>query len=133
MGYYCELNLIDIKIKPESLSEVKRILKTKKSRESTPIEYFLSRAIIINGSLSFKPQKDDTTSYSPDVEYGDVPGLIGKWDDAEEIATWLKQYSEKGGRIVLYSAEGDGAAWGWEFDGKGRMRELQLCSVGKWE
>ena len=78
------------------------------------------------------PQKDDITPYSPDEDYGDVPAITAKWYEAEDIALWLKQHVEKGGKIVAHSNEGDGAAWGWEFDGKGRMRELHLCSVGKW-
>ena len=43
-------------------------------------------------------------------------------DEAESIAMWLRQHSEKGGRMVLHSIEGDGNAWGWEFDGRARMR-----------
>jgi len=35
--------------------------------------------------------------------------------------------------MVLHSVEVDGCAWGWEFDGKGRMRYLELTPVGKWE
>ena len=43
-------------------------------------------------------------------------------DEAESIAPWLRQRSEKGGCMVRHSIEGDGNAWGWEFDGRGRMR-----------
>jgi len=36
------------------------------------------------------------------------------------------------GQIVLHSSEGDGLAWGWEFDGKGGMEYFQLDPVGRW-
>ena len=133
MGYLTTLYLIDIKIKEESIPIVERALKTKKGRGLTSLQYFLSRAVFdIGGCLSFKPQEDDMSPYEPDSDYGDVPALMAKWYEAEKIASWIKRHSEKGGQIILNSNEGDGAAWGWEFDGKGRMRELALCSVGKW-
>ena len=81
--------------------------------------------------LCFRADGNGPYPYEPDDE-GTVIALFGKWYEAEKIASWLKHHSEKGGRIVEHSIEGDGDAWGWEFDGKGRMRELQLCSVGKW-
>jgi YD repeat-containing protein len=61
-----------------------------------------------------------------------VPALHGKWYEDEQIASWLKLHSEKGGRVVLHSVEADGEAWGWEFDGRGRMRALALRPAGKW-
>lgn len=83
------------------------------------------------GFLCFRASKDGHDPYVP-FDDGTVIALYGKWYVAEEIASWLKHHSEKDGRIVLHSIEGDGDAWGWEFDGKGKMRGLQLCSVGKW-
>ena len=134
MGYLTTLNLINIKIKKDSIPVVERALKTKKGRGLASIQFFLSRAIIdINGFLSFMPQEDDISPYVPDGDYGDVPALTAKWYEDEKIASWIKQHSEKGGQIVEHSNEGDGGAWGWEFDGKGRMKELSLCSVGKWK
>ncbi len=79
-----------------------------------------------------KGSKDGLDPYEPDEDDGTVPALYGKWPDAERIADWLKKHSEPGGRIILHSMEADGEAWGWEFDGKGRMRELALVPVGKW-
>ena len=55
-----------------------------------------------------------------------MPARYGKWDEAGQFAAWLKHHSEEGGRIVLHSIEADGEAWGWEFDGHGKMRELSL-------
>lgn len=64
------------------------------------------------------------------IEAEEGIGLWRSWTLA--TGEWLKLHSEKGGRLIQHSSEGDGAAWGWEFDGRGRLRQLALCSVGKW-
>ena len=133
MGYECSLHLIDVRIKADSLPAVTRTLKTCKGRGLKRIEYFLERAVVdMDGFLAFTASEDGLDPYEPDEEDNTVPALYGKWYEAEAIADWIKQYSEKGGRIVLHSIEGDGAAFGWEFDGRGRMRALELRPVGKW-
>ncbi|MFA5055813.1 MAG: hypothetical protein WC562_06550 [Dehalococcoidia bacterium] len=134
MGYESSLHLIDVKIKAESAAEVSRVLKTRSGRGLAPIRYFLERAVLnSDGFLVFKSSDDGLDPYVPDTDDGTVPALYGKWHEAEQIAGWLKQYSEKGGRIVLHSIEGDGNAWGWEFDGRGRMRKMTFRPIGKWE
>ena len=134
MSYESSLHLIDIKIKAEFIPMVKRMLKTQKKREFTDLRLFLGRAVLDkDGFLAFKASEDGHDPYVPDEEEGTVPALYGDWYEAEEIASWLKQYCEKGGRIVLHSIEADGEAWGWEFDGRSRMRALGLRPVGKWE
>jgi hypothetical protein len=134
MGYWTSLHLIDVKIKTESIPIVKKSLKTRKGRGSTSFQFFFERAMLDReGFLTFKGSENDIDPYVPDEEEGDVPALYGKWYEDERIAAWVKQHSEKGGRIVLHSQEGDGEAWGWEFDGRGRMRALELCPIGKWE
>ena len=133
MGYESSLHLIDVKIKAESVPAVRQALKTGKSRKTSPLWFFFERATVDScGFLAFKGSEDGEDPYVPD-EDGTVPALYGKWYEAERIAAWLKQHCEKGGRIVLHSIEADGAAWGWEFDGRGRMRALELRPVGKWE
>lgn len=133
MGYESCLHLVDVKIKAESVSRVKRKMSRANSCGDDTLRFFLERADIDNmGFLSFKASEDGHDPYVPDEE-GDVPALYGKWREAHGIAAWLRQHSEKGGRMVLHSIEGDGHAWGWEFDGRGRMRELALKPVGKWE
>jgi hypothetical protein len=130
MGYETAIHLIDLKIKPDSIPVVKRILKSKKGRGLRPIVYFLEHAVLDSEDfLRFKPSKDYDSPYDPDEEDGTVPALIGKWHEGEQIARWLKQHSEKDGRLIQHSCEGDGAAWGWEFDGRGRMREMSLRSI----
>ena len=132
MGYEAALHLVDVKIKNDSVPTVTKILKTKKARGLGPPKCFLEEAFLADdGFLCFKPTGRFLSLYEP-VDDGTVTAMGGKWYDAEKIAQWLKIHSAKGGRLILHSLEADGAAWGWEFDGKGRLRELDLCSVGKW-
>ena len=134
MGYWSSLHLIDVKIKPESLGTVKRALESAAGRKLAPISDFLSCAVLGRESfLVFKASDDGLDPYVPDEDDGTVPALYGKWYEAEQIASWLRLHSEKGGRMVLHSAEADGNAWGWEFDGRGKMRALELRPIGKWE
>ena len=134
MGYESSLHLIDVKIKAESVPFVSRALRTKTGRGLLHLRPFLERAVIDSeGFLAFKASADGLDPYVPDEDDGTVPALHGKWYEAERFARWLRRHSEKGGRIVLHSIEADGEAWGWEFDGRGRMRRLSLARVGKWE
>ena len=134
MGYVTALHLIDVKIKVESLPTVKKALQTKKGRGLGPLVYFLKEAFLTEGRfLCFKSTGRYDSPFVPDEEDGTETVLVGKWYESEQIAGWLKLHSEKGGRLIQHSCEGDGAAWGWEFDGRGRLRELALCSVGKWK
>ena len=133
MGYESVLHLIDVKIKKGSIPLVNQELNNQVGDELSDLSCFLERAIIDSaGFLSFKASEDSNDPYVPDEDDGTVPALYGKWYESEVIADWLKQHSEEGGRIILHSLEADGEAWGWEFDGKGRMRELQLREVGEW-
>ncbi len=62
-----------------------------------------------------------------------LPALYGKWYKAEQIAKWLKKHSENGGAVILHSIEADGEAFGWEFNGRGKMRALGLRPTGPWQ
>jgi hypothetical protein len=131
MGKRNSLQLIGIKIKKESIPIVKKALKSQKDPELAPIKYFLSLATIDEtGDLTFKASKKGDDPYCP-FDDGTTIARFGKWDEHEKIASWLKLHSEKGQKMVLFSYDGDGAAWGWEFDGKGRMRELQFRNPAK--
>lgn len=133
LGYESSLHLIDVKIKAASVPVVKRMLKSRQGRRLSPLRDFLERAVLDSaGFLRFKASADGKDPYVPDEE-GTVPALFGKWHKAERIAGWLRQHCEEGGRIILHSTEADGAAWGWEFDGRGRMRAMVLRPLGKWE
>ncbi len=118
MGYETALHLIDVKIKEESFSIVKKALRTKRGAGLRPLVYFLGEAFLQDdGFLSFKSTGRYGSPYEPDDDDGTVNVLVGKWYEAEQIAEWLKLHSEKGGRLVQHSCEADGAAWGWEFNG----------------
>ena len=134
MGYESSLHLIDVKIKAESVPVVKKALKARKGRGLSPLRCFMDRAVLDSaGYLAFKASEEGDDPYVPDEEDGTVPALYGKWGDPERFAAWIRQHCEKGGRIILHSIEADGEAWGWEFDGRGKMRALGLCHIGKWE
>lgn len=132
MGYESSFHLIGVKIKPASLPAVKQALETGKVRGWKSLEYFLEVVVFdADGYLTFKASEDGLDPYCA-FDDGTVPALSGKWYEAERIAAWLKKHSAKGGRMVFHSQEADGEAWGWEFDGRGRMRLLKLRPVGKW-
>jgi hypothetical protein len=134
MSYQTIMYLVDVKIKADSLTAVTKALKTKKGRGLGGLKYFLEQAFLPDdGFLCFKASGNYSSPFCPDDDDGTVPAIEGKWDESEKIAQWLKLHSEKGGMLIQHSMEGDGLAWGWEFDGKGRLRELALCPVGKWE
>ena len=134
MGYESSLHLIDVKIKAESVPVVKRALKARKVPGRYPLREFVDQAVLDSaGFLTFKASEDGHDPYVPYEEDGTVPALYGKWYDTDRFAAWIKQHCEKGGRIILHSIEADGAAWGWEFNGRGKMRALGLCHIGKWE
>jgi hypothetical protein len=133
MTHESTLNLIDIKIKTNALPYVTQALEKKRVKDFSAINGYLELLMIDdNGMLSFKAKKDGTDAYVP-FDDGSVPARTGKWPDAKRFASWVKQHAEKGGRMVFYSWEADGAAWGWEFDGKGRMRYRELTPTGRWE
>jgi hypothetical protein len=133
MSYESTLNLIDIKIKQNALPYVTLALEKKRAKDFSSVNWYLELLMIDDqGCLSFRAKNDGTDAYAP-FDDGSVPARMGKWPGVKQFATWVKQHCEKGGRIVLYSWEADGAAWGWEFDGKTRMRYLELTPTGKWE
>ena len=134
MGYETSLHLINVKIKNESIPVVTKAIITRKDRELAKFRYFFT--VIGLNSSGFLRLLDNGQYATPDgvnKEDGTALALDGKWYDVEDFASWLKMHSEKGGRIILHSAEGDGLAWGWEFDGKGGMKNFQLDHVGKWK
>lgn len=134
MGHETALHLVNVEIKDESLPVVKQALETRKGRGLRPIAAFLEEAFLSDeGFLCFKSTGRYDSPYEPDQDDGSVPVLIGKWYEDEKIAEWLKLHAEEGGRLIQHSCKADGAAWGWEFDGQGRLRELALVPVGEWK
>ena len=136
MGYWTRLHLVDIKIRKDRLAQCKKDLpKTENHKKKDSLSFFMDRLMIDSGGfLCFKTKDEDgDPCYVPDKEDGSVPALDSKWDDPEPIAKWVKRYSENGGSIIFHSLEADGGAWGWVFDGRGRMKELELRPVGRWK
>jgi len=131
MGYETALHLYNVKIKDESLPVVKQALET---QEEPALASFLQEAFLSDeGLLHFKSTGRYDSPYEPDEEDGSVPVLVGKWYEGEKIAEWLKLHAEAGGRLIQHSCEADGEAWGYEFDGQGRLLELALAPVGDWK
>ncbi len=132
MGYWLRLHLVDVKIKDDCVDIVNRKLSKHKSVRDQTLKFFLDWAVIADdGFLSFRYDENVTNAYEP-YEDGTVPAIDGRWNGFEAVAEWVKQYSESGGKVVFHSLEADGGAFGYEFDGKGRMRMLSLEPVGKW-
>ncbi len=133
-AYESALYLIGIKIRKKSIPEVEKALATWKAEPDVDLGGFLECAAIDSqGCLAFRAQNDGSDLYEPCEDDDTVPARIGKWRSPESIANWIKQHTTAGGRIVFHSVEADGDAWGWEFDGNGRMRALALIPCGEWE
>jgi hypothetical protein len=135
MGYWTTLYLVDIKIQASKRPLVERAIQSCKIRGSSKLADFLKGvAIDSEGFLAFRALPDKfLCPYVPDEVDGTVVALNGKWYEAERFSKWVSTFAEQGGRVVLHSIEGDGAAFGWEFDGRGRMRYFELGCLGKWE
>jgi hypothetical protein len=130
MGYVTRLHLLDVRIKEDCLEKVRKKIEGHVNEKNDTLQFFLESIVITSGGfLAFKATGDD--AYSPDDE-GTVPTLDAKWHDDEKIAKWLRQVCEAGGMIVQHSLEADGVAYGWEFNGKGKMRKLQMMTTAKW-
>ena len=148
MGYWTNLTLVNVQIHKKLANEVKlkiimndriasntfdmdEVLCPITSKPDSDTSCFWEDAMIYdeNGDgkrafLGFKPDSDDP--------FDTYPMMKGKWYSIEAIAHELKKYC-KSGLIVLHSLEGDGAAFGYEFNGKGQMRLLGLLPYGKWK
>jgi len=133
MSSWTQLHIVDVFIKENCLKRVKGIIKSCKNIRNEELKYFLSNIFLCDDRyLSFKASIEGENPYEPD-ELGTIPAMDAKWAGSEAIAKWLKKYCKGGGSIVEHSLEGDGAAWGWEFDGKGKMRYLALKPAEKWK
>ena len=133
MGYETSLHLVNVKIKNEAIPVVTKAITTGKGRGLTKIRYFFSViGLDSSGYLRLLDNGICTTPYGINEKDGTALALDGKWYDVEDFAAWLKMHAEEGGRIIIHSAEGDGLAWGWEFDGWGGMEYFHLDHIGKW-
>ena len=132
MGYWTRMYLYGIKVRKDRRAELKRILKNHKTLFNEDMRFFLDSVDIDqDGFLEFKASDDGTDCYM-ECE-GFVPAKDAKWYNFDEIAEWLKQFSEFDGQMILHSLEGDGLADGFVFDGNGKRRRVTLKQVGKWK
>jgi len=133
MGYETSLHLINVKVKEKSIPAVTKAIVSGKGRNIVKIRYFFEVTGLDNfGFLHLLKNEHCGTPYGVNKKTGTANALDGKWYEVENFATWLKKHAEQGGRVVLHSAEGDGLAWGWEFDGENGMEYFQLDPVGRW-
>ena len=134
MGYETTVHLVDLLVKKSSIFEIQALIKTGNERLPDSVRHFLTCITIDEGGfLCFVPNETYYSSYEPDEEDETVPALSGKWKQIDAIVTWLKSRVEEDGLLIEHSCEGDGAAWGWEFNGKGQARKIALCPVEEWQ
>jgi len=107
------LHLVDVKITSASRQGFRRaVISSRELVSDDALRCFLERVVVdSDGFLMFTASEDGLDPYAPTEEQNTVPALYGKWGYAEEIAAWLKQHAEPGGRIVFHSIEADGDAW----------------------
>jgi len=126
---YVTILWLAVDVKKSSRVAVRQAIATA-GRRRRPLGPFLRHlAVYEDHSLAFRESPDYPSDYCEDEE-GLVPALRGKWLEAEKIAEWLSRHSTVG-HLVQYDIGGE--AWGWEFDGRGRMRDLVLAAVGRWK
>jgi len=66
MGYRTCLHLVDVKIKVESVSLVRRKLSRRKSSNKDPLRFFFERAVLDSDNfLMFKASDDGLDAYEP--------------------------------------------------------------------
>lgn len=132
MGYESILTLVGISIAPADRARVKKLLAEQRKADKNAFDgLFQFVALTSENRLEFCRKKLPMPEESelPDEE-GFVRSAVGKWPSIEKFADWLSRNGFKGS-VVLHSREGDGAAWGWEFEGA-RMRYLELRPAGRW-
>lgn len=133
MGNRSRLHITGVTIRKDRYEAARRAISNYQSVRNEILRYFLSMAIVDGERfLSFRADPKGADPYLPD-EYDTVPAKDAKWGRDEAIANWIKRYAGKGGSIIFHSLEGEGMAWGWEFDGKKRTRMLEVKPYGKWK
>ena len=132
MGYWTELTLVGIKFPKASLTGAIRDLKAWKKFKTPDMQIFLCNTKITpSGGLEFQYFKEDSYFPVKPDKLGFTPTMEGKWSGDDQIARWLAVHSARG-IMSFHSLEGDGVAWLFEFDGKGRYRRHELASA-RWK
>lgn len=110
MGYYSTIESLP-KIKKEKIRSVRSAIKKfneKANTEEMPEWQWFFENIKITSEGNIDPD-----------------GYNGKWYDTNKLALWLADKVEKG--RLEYTGE-DGAKWGFEFDGKGKVYFIEYTS-----
>jgi hypothetical protein len=133
MGYETTLYLVGVSLPHIHRRRVEQLLKKHKQSKNTDLAcLFQCVDFTSDNTLEFRAKQLPCPKASevPDEE-GFVVSAVGKWYGSEKFAVWLcRNHFE--GALIQHSLEGDGAAWGWEFE-KGRIRCLELRPEGTWQ
>ena len=115
MGYYSTID-INVKVLPQHIAKVREIVSKeynnyKKEGDSWKF-WFCPFDVTDDGS----------------IEFGDYNAKFYK---DSQFAEWLKEFCSEG--TITFDGE-DETGWGYEFDGKGRLRLLEKAFIpkGKW-
>ena len=100
MGYYTSIDLFDVRLKPRCVEEVRRCIEGR-FKGTEAFRYMLACLTI-----------------EPDGELVWYECSTGRWYRDADFVVWLAPRCEAG-FVALWSQEGDGASWAYEFDGKG--------------
>jgi hypothetical protein len=135
MGYETTLHLVNVKVRPDRLRALKLELRgARRKFGKGSLRIFVENLVSDpEGFLEVEAAGDGSDPYIPAEGEAGIPAMRGKWYEDVKIARWLSKYSGKGEKLILHSAEADGEAWGWEFDGRGKMRPLGFKATGKWQ
>jgi hypothetical protein len=110
VGYETRIDLHDVRVRADKLAEVADAIAAHKRGEGQHHWMVGSLKLSAAGVLSW----DDDA--------------IGKWKSHEEFIADLAGWCSRGW-VSFRSQEGDGAAWAYEFDGTGGVRECSAQRV----
>jgi hypothetical protein len=161
MGFYTELIFNDIELDGKRLHELQASARRAIGDPDCSWSYMLENVYIESSSYedidlelsddlpkrlkkTFKSTLKPLSRYKVTLdENGDTEHFYyirwwpedvhGKWYDVEPFVAWLCEFCTGSGQLFQITQEETGGLWGWEFDGQGRYRELELRSKGRWK
>jgi len=127
MGNRTIIQLVNVKIKKESMPLIARALRSKKGGVPANIQRFLDVMTMDDeGILHLNRVAFNFSSYGVPEDDVTSDRQSGVWYFIGDLAAWLKSHCEMGGRIIEHSEDSSGTAWGWEFDGKGGVSYFKI-------
>ena len=131
MSFQTEL-LLMAGIRKEKLQEVHAELADPLKYKSEGLGMFLSLlAVTCVNTFHFKASGHPFDSEYCEDDEDLVQALKAPWCDPDDIAAWMARYANRRSRIQFHSLEADGLEFGYEFDGKGHYRCLELRPLTK--